>query len=243
MNAYGLFFRLEGQVIRLPINPETLPETRAANNSDYNVLGLGQIVIPRTPNLRTVSISAYFPGRSGGEYLDYDGFHPPEYFIRFFERAMTEKAVLSFTPVRYDETGRRFMAEDNGFDCVVNRFDTEERGGETGDFYYTLELTEYRDYSPSVKKVSTNSQTGRTVATSEPTRAIPAGQVVVGSVCEVNGDYFASSYGDGPHGAASGRRLKVSRIVDLSRAYPYHVTTESGGGVGWVKRDALKVIS
>ena len=30
---------------------------------------------------------------------------------------------------------------------LVTSFHTEERGGETGDFYYELGLSEYRDYT------------------------------------------------------------------------------------------------
>lgn len=243
MNSYGLFFRQEGRVIRLPVNPETLPLAREGNNSEYNVLKLGQIVIPRTPKLKRLSISSFFPGRPFSGVLDYDGFHTPDYYIRFFESAMKSKTPITYTPVRYYENGQRFMSDDNGFEALVSRFDTEERGGETGDFYYTLELVEYKDYSPSVKAVSRDAATGETVATPEPTRSIPAGQIVVGSVCTANGPYFASSTGDEPHGNGSGRRVKVSRIVDLGRSYPYHITTESGGALGWIKGESLQVIS
>ena len=63
VNNFGLFFTRDGTVIRLPVNPEKLPVTRGTENGDYNVLGIGQIVVPRTPNLREVTISSFFPGR------------------------------------------------------------------------------------------------------------------------------------------------------------------------------------
>jgi hypothetical protein len=37
--------------------------------------------------------------------------------------------------------------------------------------------------------------------------------------------------------------VKVSRIVDLSRADPYHITTEAGGPLGWTSADSLRVVS
>ena len=40
-----------------------------------------------------------------------------------------------------------------------------------------------------------------------------------------------------------GRRVAVSRIVDATRAYPIHVTTESGGALGWMKKARLQVVS
>ena len=53
---YGLFFsrKTDGLLLRLPINPEELPVVRETENDDENVLGLGPIMIPRIPGLRTV---------------------------------------------------------------------------------------------------------------------------------------------------------------------------------------------
>ena len=123
---------------------------------------------------------------------------------------------------------------------LVTQFDTEERGGETGDFYYTLELTEYRDYAP--KELTFQPKEEKVVAIEEPTRSIPHGQIVVGSTCIINGRFYNSSYGDKPFGNGNGRTVKVSRIVDLARSNPYHVTTESGGPLGWTSADCLQVI-
>ena len=89
---YGLFFSRESQVIRLPFNPEELPVSRQTENSDYNVLGLGPVMVPRLPSLRVVTISSFFPGRPFSGVLTSGGFLEPEYYITFFEKAMREKA-------------------------------------------------------------------------------------------------------------------------------------------------------
>lgn len=52
VNNFGLFFTRDGTVIRLPVNPEKLPVARDNDNSEYNVLGIGPIMIPRIPKLR-----------------------------------------------------------------------------------------------------------------------------------------------------------------------------------------------
>ena len=49
VNNFGLFFTRDGTVIRLPVNPEKLPVARDNDNSEYNVLGIGPIMIPRIP--------------------------------------------------------------------------------------------------------------------------------------------------------------------------------------------------
>lgn len=239
-NDFGLFFTRDDTVIRLPQNPEKLPVARPGGNTDYNVLGLGQIVIPRTPDLKEITISSYFPGRVSSGILTSGDFEPPEFYINFFQLAMEDLVPILYTPVRYYETGEPFMTSETGLMVLVTQFDTEERGGETGDFYYDLTLSEYRDYTPGTVQVRQSEQGGGNVVSAEPARSVPKNQLVVGSVCLANGPYYASSYGDGPSGNGRGRRVLVSRIVDAARAYPVHITTETGGALGWTKAESLQ---
>lgn len=246
-NNFGLFFTRDDTVIRLPVNPEKLPVEKGSDNAEFNVLGIGPIMAPRIPKLRVVTISSFFPGRVFPGVLNSGEFEPPEFYISFFQKAMDDRAVILYTPTRYYEDGTPFMTEDTGFQVLVTSFNYEERGGETGDFYYDLELTEYRDFAPVTMQIQqqeepSNATTPPTVTT-EKTRDIPQGQIVVGSVCTANGKYYYSSYGDEPHGTANGRRVVVSRIVDASRQCPIHITTESGGALGWIAKSGLQVIT
>lgn len=248
MNNYGLFFsrKSDGLVLRLPINPSELPVARSTENSDENVLGLGPINIPRIPALKKVTISSYFPGRIDLMTLTSGSFKEPYFYINFFETAMLEKQVITYTPVRVYENGVPYMTQDIGFDVLVTNFEYTEKGGETGDFYYDLELTEYKDYSPlSINMTGETTASGAAVATTENTRSIPEGQLVVGSQVTVNGSYYYSSYGDEPHGNGNGRTAVISRIVtdDAARAYTIHITTPEGGDLGWVKADELTVVT
>lgn len=244
VNNFGLFFTRDGTVVRLPVNPAKLPVARDTDNGSYNVLGVGPIMIPRTPKQREVTISSFFPGRVFSGVLTAGAFQPPEFYIQFFERAMNDRVPILYTPVRYYENGEPFMGGDTGFQVLVTQFHTEERGGETGDFYYDLTLTEYRDYAPQTMQVGASAQAGAPVtATPQPAREIPAGQLYAGCVCVANGSWYYSSYGDEPHGSGNGRRVVISRIVDKARARPYHVTDESGGALGWMKGEELQVVS
>ena len=134
-NNFGLFFTRDGVVIRLPVNPAKLPVVRDNDNRDYNVLCIGPIMVPRIPKLRVVTISSFFPGRVFSGVLTSGGFKPPEFYIDFFESAMNDKVPILYTPVRYYEDGEPFMTGDSGFQVLVTQFNTEERGGETGDFF------------------------------------------------------------------------------------------------------------
>lgn len=243
VNHFGLFFTRDDTVLRLPVNPEKLPVAREADNGAYNVLGVGPIMVPRTPKQREVTISSFFPGRVFSGVLTPNEFKTPEFYIDFFEQAMNEKAVLLYTPVRYYENGEPFMTGDEGFQALVTQFNTEERGGETGDFYYDLTLTEYRDYSPQGMQVQSQKSGAPVSVTAQPARDIPQGQLYVGCSCIANGPFYYTSYGEKPHGNGNGRMVVVSRIVDADRAYPVHVTTQAGGALGWMKKEALQVVS
>lgn len=166
MPKYKLYFSRDSTVLALPINPEKLPETISADNGKYNVLGLGQIMQPRTPDLRTVSISGLLPGR---RLPGQTGIHlPPAVYMDFFTSAMKKKTPIVYTPVRVYENGLPFLGPSLGFPCLVTSFKAEERGGETGDFYFDLSLSEYRDFSPQRAVVQGEGQTGTfTPATAE----------------------------------------------------------------------------
>lgn len=99
-----------------------------------------------------------------------------------------------------------------------------------------------RDSTPGTVQVK---QTGSDapVASPEPVRSVPRSELAVGSLCVVNGPYFASSYGDTPSRNGGGRRVRVSRIVDAERDYPVHIESESGEALGWTKRESLQAVS
>ena len=243
-NYYALFFIRGNTKVRLPVNPEKLPVEKDNANDDYNVLKLGPIMVPRIPELRVGTISSFFPGRQTPSTLLWDRFHEPEFYIQFFLSAMDEKAVITYLPVRTYENGDAYARSLTGFDALVTKFTYEERGGETGDFYYTLEITEYRDYAPvpfDIKPGATADSPA--VATVKKTRSIPEGQLYAGAICTANGRYCYTSYGDGPYGTANGQRVVIDRIVDWSRPTPVHITTAEGSSLGWISKDALQVVT
>lgn len=239
-NLYGLYFERDGAVLRIPVNPEGYAIQTEGDNAEYNVLGLGPVMVPRKPKLQTVSWDGYFPGNpKSGAVLTAGQFLPPKTYLDFFQKAMADGAPVRFIANRYTEDGTAIF--DTNMQVLVTAFQWEEKGGQTGDFYYTLSLTEYRDYSPQTVQVQQETPSAPAAASAEPARDIPAGQLTVGALVTVNGNYYYSSYGDEPHGTFSGFRGKISRIVtnDPQRAYPIHITTESGGARGWVKESQV----
>lgn len=243
-NKYGLYLSWKGTAIRFPVNPESYEIAKESGNGEYNVLGVGPIMVPRTPKLQTVSWSGLLPGREDlGAVLTSGGFQPPKFYIDFLQKAMDEKAVLRFVANRYAEDGTALF--DTNMEVLVTSFQTEERGGETGDFYYDLALSEYRDYSAKTVTLQQPDPEQPVIAAAEPTRAVPSDQFTVGQEVTVNGNYYYSSWGAEPHGTFSGFHGKISRIIttDSTRACPYHIVTLSGGARGWVKKSQIQAVT
>lgn len=281
-NFYSIYFTRNGEVVRLPHNPEKLPETRSASNGEYNVLGLGPVMVPRTPNLRELTISGYFPGALSSSLTSLLTYHPPEYFINFFTSTMNAREPILYTPVRINELGIPFSLSDPGYYVLVTDFKTEERGGETGDFYYDLTLKEWRDYAPNrvqivqdgtaqastaatasaASRLSTRARIARAAsaaadlavaqaaavaaplsASKEPTRQIPPNRIVVGSLCRLDGAYWAGPEAQAPETPASGLSVSVVRIVDSANQAPAYVKGTDGTPLGWCSLDALQVVN
>lgn len=240
-NKYGLYLSREGTALRFPVNPESYQISKDNDNTEYNVLGVGPIMVPRTPKLQKAAWSGLLPGRADfGAVVTAGGFRPPEFYISFVQKAMDERARVRFVANRCMEDGSPIF--DTNMEVLVTSFHVEERGGETGDFYYELELCEYRDYSARTVTLRQPAADKPVQATAAPARAIPAKQLTVGQDVTVNGNYYYSSWGAEPHGTFSGFRGKISRIVttDPQRACPYHITTPSGGARGWVKKSQIQ---
>ena len=126
-NKYGLYIAHGSIVVRLPVNPESYAITKDNDNGNYNVLGVGPIMIPRTPKLQTVSWSGLLPGRADlGALVTAGAFRSPKFYIDFLQAAMDEKQIVRFVANRYLEDGSALF--DTNMEVLVTRFKTEERG-------------------------------------------------------------------------------------------------------------------
>lgn len=242
---YGLYIARQSEVVRIPVNPTEYPIERESNAETYNVLGIGEIIIPRLPKLRVISWDSYFPvSRDDPLALNSGGFWTPKKYVELFNSLLETGEIVRFVANRYMETGEPLF--DTNIQCIVTSFEATEKGGTTGDVWYTLELTEYRSYTPATVQIQVPStSTGTATVETQPSREVPAEQIVVGSIVLCNGNYYYSSYKDEPHGTFSNFRGKVAKIVttDPTRACPYLIVTESGGGMGWVAKSQIQVIS
>lgn len=134
---YRIFLKRDNTTLEIPVLPEKLKISADGDNSTETVLELGQINILRKRKLRSMEWEALFPLHRGPYVSGVNLLAPIEY-IRTLEDWRSK-------PLRFTITGADLNINTS---MAIESLDYEERGGEPGDLYYTLELKEYVDYTP-----------------------------------------------------------------------------------------------
>ncbi|MCL1867242.1 MAG: hypothetical protein FWF82_07525, partial [Oscillospiraceae bacterium] len=220
-NNYGLYFQKDNTIVRLPVNPDKYMIENPTDNTRYNVLDLGEIIVARIPALKIISWDGYFPNDYNDPFSVGD-VKKPEFYIRFFEKCQDDLKPARFIVNRFLENGGKLF--DTNMDVIVEKFDITEKGGETGDFRYSLKLSQYRNFSPKTvtikPTVTAASAASGATASDSPTVAVATTQrAVADDVFNVNdavianGNYWYSSWGDKPFGTANNLRTTITRIV------------------------------
>lgn len=236
-NRYKFFADIGGDTIEFPVNPKEYTISYPADHKTYDILDIGEIIVPRLPSLMEVSWDSYFPGNSDDPLIyGHDWMEPGDY-VEAIKDAMDNQEICDLVISRYNAGGSRMY--DTNISAVIADFETTEKGGEAGDVYYKIKFKEYRNYTPIQIPLQNNNNTD-SASNSENTQrgASPALELRVGATVIANGTYYSSSYGDKPTGTANNLSTVVSRIIpDASRPYPILI----GGSRGWIKADQLQV--
>jgi hypothetical protein len=119
--------------IILPELPEKITFSTLADNSEYKIIELGNVIIPGDPKLQEISFSATF---SSLEYVEK------------IKKIMEDKEIFRFILTREDLSGAD-LGEINTL-AVIKEFKFEEKGGEIGVIHYDLKLTQYRPFGIKV---------------------------------------------------------------------------------------------
>lgn len=157
---YSIFLDYAGETIQFPVMPEEIPIKYPSANQTYNLLAIGEIVQPRSPGLTEIKWDGFFPGQKAPYIHTSGSFKLPEFYI---EKINSYKAAAKPIRLIISRTVDGKKLFDTNMRVVVEDFSVIEKGGEVGDFYYSISLKEYRDYA--AKKVTTQTTTTTTTAT------------------------------------------------------------------------------
>ena len=114
----------------LPVPPSSWEIQGSNNVGSTNVMNFGEMNNGSQPNLKTTSISSFFPIKNLG-FISSSEFKEPLKYIEAFDKAREKGTVIEYqitdTPVYMN--------------CIITGFNYGEQDY-TGDYYYTLELKE-----------------------------------------------------------------------------------------------------
>ena len=225
----SIYLAFAGKKVKLPVNPEEIEIKNPTDHKTYDVIGVGEIVVPRKPSLKEVSWESFFPGDRQAVYVNGVA-KSPSYYLKYFEKALKKKQICRLIITRSG-------GSDTNMKCIVSNFETKDKGGEPKDIYYSLDLQEYRSYAPKIVSILKTPATGQASAeaSTETPRAVESPVLRVGAAVIVNGEYCYDSYGGRPHGTANNLSTTVTRIVS-GNPYPVHV-----GSYGWVQESQLQI--
>ena len=186
-----IIFEYENKRLILQVNPSEISVITPSNSIKPSVVGIGQIAIPQDPDLSTVKISTFLwydrfvniiqrygssamsfatAGMRGDNTMVDDSvkFTMLNQYIKWFEDWRDSKKPARWTVVSSPtEPSYNF-----DFDVVCENFEKTIKAGEERDFYYNIDLIEYRHYGAeelNTKQVSaTIAGTTSTVAEQAP---------------------------------------------------------------------------
>lgn len=156
ITEFWLKFNNGAETLQLPVNPDTLSVTSTHGYEDIDVSNLGEYTVIGGGRLREYSLSSFFPRDYNASYCGYEELIDPWDCV-----ATIERWQRSGSPIRFIVTGTPINIA-----VTLRNFEYNERGGEPGDVYFTLDLKEY--VFITVAKKADKSVTSGSVAVTMP---------------------------------------------------------------------------
>lgn len=125
--------------LAMPILPENLKEQAKINNHTYDVLNIGEVILGGKTGLRTWQISSVFFA---------DGDTAPSAYREHLEQLRDGGQPFNFVLNRWNDDGT--LAFNTDCEVLLSSCTFEDKAGEPGTLYYSLNLTEYRDFGAVV---------------------------------------------------------------------------------------------
>lgn len=119
---YGLY------TLKFPINPDSIKKEISSNSDTEEVEGIGEVSIPKTPNLARITIESFF-------WQDVN-YIPSSMYVIWLERWQKSKKPANLIVTRLNYS---MQVTCESFTHWIN-------AGEEKDIYFTLELKEYRPH-------------------------------------------------------------------------------------------------
>lgn len=161
MSKYSIFFDYNNKTYRLPVNPEQVEVSKTQANEKYEILKLGQIVIPSHMELATYSFGCELPKMAYSYVETPESFKDSDYYLKLFEKWRKKS-----DPVRFIASNG--ITDDINTLVLIEGLTITEKAGEEGDKYVSFSLLEYKEFGKKSVVVKTSKKTAKKkVATSK----------------------------------------------------------------------------
>ena len=145
MSSYKIFFDYDNKTYRLPTNPEEISVSMVQANEKYEILKLGQIVVPTHMELTEYSFECEFP-HSASHYVETPNqFKNADYYLDLFKKVREDK-----NPIRFIASNG--VSDDINTLVLIEELEIIEKAGEEGDKYISFSLIEYKEFGKIVAK-------------------------------------------------------------------------------------------
>lgn len=223
----------------LPIAPSKLQIKINNANKTLTLIDEGQINILKTAELTDIEFECNIPQVKYPFATYKSGFEGAPYFLNYFESLKTNKKPFQFIVSRTMPNGKVLFSTNMA--VSMEDYKITEQAKDGFDLIVKIKLKQYRDYG--TKTVNINIVNSKPKARIEAPRAEstvqPSKPISIGSDVILNGRLHRDSYGNGPGQTRSNYRGKVN-FINKKGSHPYHVTTPSGGWLGWVTADSVE---
>lgn len=225
----------------LPIPPEKLQIKINNANKTLTLINEGEINFLRTAKLSDIEFECLIPQIQYPFAVYKSGFQNAAFFLNYFEKLKTEKEPFQFIVSRAMPSGKALFS--TNITVSMESYTITEQVKDGFDLRVKIKLKQYREFETKSVNVKISVSQAQSTATVQNTRADSTVQsskpIMIGSEVIVNGQLHGSSYGDAPGKTLSNYRGKVN-LINQKGSHPYHVTTPSGGWLGWVLKDSVK---
>ena len=230
----GIFIEYDNRVVQIPVNPQKFDVKTAGNNETVDIIALGQVVIPRKKKLSSISWSSFFPYESWHPAIRTKGaFQSAAFYLEFINKIRDDckPCHLTVTGIGFDDQ------------VVIESFDYYHQAGDHEDTYYSITFKRYQPHAVTlISKVDVESQIEQINSMGKPSDdssvTLEPTEITIGCEVVVNGRVHLDSYGSNPGKTLTNYHAKVS-LINKQGSHPYHVTTPSGGALGWVTKESV----
>lgn len=225
-----------------PIAPEKIQLKISNKNKTLTLINEGEINILKKAGLSEISFDLLLPNQKYPFAVYTDGFEPASHYLEKLEELKVSQEPFKFKVVRTFPNGKRIYS--TNLSVSLEDYKILDNVKQGFDNTVTIKLKQYREYGTKTCNI-TFPDTKPKMEAPAPARTTAAvengGAISIGSEVIATGRLYGNSYGQAPGKTVTNYRGKVN-FINLKGSHPYHITTPSGGWLGWLLKDDVKAV-